>query len=255
MRARNVIASLLVAALCLGCSSPATTDEGSRSRLGKDRGNAAGKQDKNKKEKKKERAEERVEEAIASGAAPGTAPGGTDDTGSDLDDADTPRSGIDPSLARASSREEEPTPDAVTRGVPPSYTEVNAIAVEGLGENFRVTFSFNGEVPERLPKDTFMVFGFAVSGRKKDEGYAFGVNGTSKGWQPYAGKKGEAREFPGTFDIQGRQVVIVLPWDSIEGPRAFEWYANSSWFSSLAGQDMYAFDPVPNENAGRFPGE
>jgi hypothetical protein len=252
VRSRTAIASTLVAALCLSCSSPSAPEDGSRSRLGKDRGNAAGKQDKNKKERKK-RAEERVEEAIAAGNAPGTAPGGTDNAGSDLTDADTPRSGIDPSLADASAHVDEPRPDAIKKGVPPSYSELNAVDLQGLGENFRLTLSFDGEVPERLPEDTFMVFGFAVSGRKKDEGFAFGVNGTSKGWQPYAGKKGEASRFPGTFEIRGREVVMVLPWSSVEGPRAFEWYANSSWFSSLAGQDMYAFDPVPNENAGRFP--
>jgi hypothetical protein len=194
-----------------------------------------------------------VEEAIASGEAPGTAPGGTDNAGSDFGDADTPRSGIDPSLADASAHVDEPTPDAVKKGVPPSYSELNAVDLQGLGENFRLTLSFDGEVPDRLPKDTFMVFGFAVSGRKKDEGFAFGVNGTSDGWHPYAGSKGEASKFPGTFEIQGRDVVIVLPWSAVEGPRAFEWYANSSWFSSLANQEMYAFDPVPNENAGRFP--
>jgi hypothetical protein len=250
----NVIASLLVAALCLSCSSPSATDEGSRSRLGKDEGAAAGKQDKNKKKERKERAEEEIQEAIAEGEAPGAGEVPNSDAGSDFADGDTPRSGIDPSLAKASAHVDEPAPDSIKKGVPPAYSEITAVDLQGLGENFRLTLSFAGEVPDRLPKDTFMVFGFAVSGRREGEGYAFGVNGTEEGWQPYAGSKGETRKFPGSFKIRGRDVVLVMPWRSVEGPRAFEWYANSSWFSSVAGQDMYAFDPVPNENAGRFPG-
>ncbi|MGH2807490.1 MAG: hypothetical protein ACRDKT_09450 [Actinomycetota bacterium] len=253
MKYRNVIASLLLVALCVSCggSDPAAGD---RSRLGRDGAIDGGKRDK-KKERRNHRAnsaEERVQDALASGEAPGTGAAGA--SGSELEDADTPRSGIDPSLADASAHVDEPAPDAVKKGVPPQYSELNAVDLQGLGQTFRITLSFDGEVPERLPKDTFMVFGFAVSGRREGEGYAFGVNGTEEGWQPYSGYKGEARKFPGTFEIQGRDVVMVLPWSAVEGPRRFEWYANSSWFSQVAGQDMYAFDPVPNENAGRFPG-
>ena len=251
MRTR-IVAGVAAIALLVGGCSPGE-EQGERSRLGNKDDKKTARQDKKEKKDKKpagEVAEGNVDEAVAGDSGPGA---NSEPAAPSLGDADTPRTGIDPSLADASSRVEEPRSDAKTSGLPPGYTELLSAEIQGLGENFRFTMTFDGEIPERLPKDTYMVMGLGVTGRKKDEGYAFGVNGDEKRWRPYAGGKGGASDFPGTFEIRGNEIIMVLPWSSVEGPRAFDWYANASWFSQLAGQSRYSFDPIPNEEAARFP--
>ena len=104
-------------------------------------------------------------------------------------------------------------------------------------------------------KNTFMVVGFALSGETEDDdGYAFGVQGTSGGWEPYAGRQKEAAEFPGAFLVGGNSVQMVIPWKFIGGPRPFEWYANSSWFTHTAGVTSYLFDVIP-DSGGRYPSQ
>lgn len=164
---------------------------------------------------------------------------------------------IDPRLRTASSVVEEPEPDATTGGVPESYPEVLRVAIEGLGDDFRVTFTFAGNIPQEMPDDkTFMVVGLGLKDRSDKRSYAFGAQGTHDGWQAYAGGKGEAnqeQEFPGTFLIEGNEIVMTIPWSYMKGPYPFRWQASSSWFRSVASTSHYSFDPVPNKKMARFP--
>ena len=113
---------------------------------------------------------------------------------------------------------------------------------------------FAGKIPNSMPdENTFMIIGFALSGEKEgDDGYSFGAQATSDGWQPYAGRRKEAAGFPGDFAVEGKTIAMTIPWEFVGGARPFEWYANSSWFSHIAGVTSYMFDVIPN-NGGRYP--
>lgn len=180
-----------------------------------------------------------------------------DDVGPDTDaDNDGVPDGPDDDgrLATASGVVQEPQPDGEKNGVAPEYAEVLATSIEGLGDTFRVTMTFNGQVPDRLATpDTYMVIGLGLDGGRDDESYAFGAQASKDGWKVYAGGKQGATGFPGTFAIEGTQVIMTLPWSYVGGPHAFKWYANSSWFQSVGGVTNYLFDPLPNEGPARFP--
>jgi hypothetical protein len=164
-----------------------------------------------------------------------------------------PPSPVDPSLARESVFHEEAQPDGTKEGLPPSYAEIVAASIEGLGKDVRFTLSFDGKVPEKLDgEETFMVISWSLSAGE-DETYAFSARGSKDGWEVYAGAKNQATELPGTFEIEGNSIVVQVPWSFLDGPRAFRWYTSSSWFSNVAGTTHYLFDPCPNEQAGTFP--
>jgi hypothetical protein len=164
---------------------------------------------------------------------------------------------IDPRLRTASSVIEEPQPDATKGGVPESYPEVLRVAIEGLGDDFRITFTFAGDVPQEMPDDkTFMVVGLGLKDRADKRSYAFGAQGTKDGWKAYAGGKGEAnggQAFPGTFFVEGNEILMTIPWSYMKGPYPFRWQASSSWFRSVASTSHYSFDPIPNKKMARFP--
>jgi hypothetical protein len=165
-----------------------------------------------------------------------------------------PPSPIDPTLARKSASVQDGPNDGESAGVVPPYSEVISASIEGLGDDVRLTMTFNGAVPERMDDErTYMVIGWATS-MGGDQNYAISARCSTDGWTTFAGRKNDTSELPGTFEVNGNSLVAQVPWSFFDGPRAFKWYASSSWFKSLAGTTHYLFDTVPNEKAGSFPG-
>lgn len=151
-------------------------------------------------------------------------------------------------FATMSARVAEQQPDGERSGSPPDYAEGRAVDIQGRGDEFRVTLTFFDNVPQRMPtSETYMVIAFGVSGRRGDDrDYGFGARATDEGWLAYAGSKGAAAQFPGTFFVRGNTIEMNIPWSAVGGARPFEWYASSSWFAHTAGVSSYLFDPIPN---------
>lgn len=169
--------------------------------------------------------------------------------------SDGPPSPVDPSLARRSSFVDDPLTDAKKEGaLVPDYAELVQAGVQGLGEDFEMRLTFNGNVPERTPdKNTIMVIGFGISAGG-DDTYGFTAQGNQDGWKAYAGSKDGAKKLPGQFLIQGDTIIMRVPWSTIDGPREFKWKVNTTWFRSVASTTHYAFDQCPNGDAAQFPG-
>lgn len=259
---RRAIAFVLLFTLMTACSSNDLASQGERSRAGKDKkpqnvagaegdGGKSGANDGEKAAAGSKNKADEIEEQIDSAAS-----GGSDEVGApgDFDGGDTPRTGIDPSLARASAGTEDPPNDAKKEGLTPPFTEAVGAGVQGLGKKVRFTITFAGDVPQRLSPGEYMVMAFGITGRKEGEGFALGAVGDPEGWVPYAGAEKKSEEFPGTFQISGSDVTFVLPWSYVKGPRAFEWYASSGWYGQVANQMRWSFDGVPNDRAAEFPG-
>jgi hypothetical protein len=161
---------------------------------------------------------------------------------------------IVPEYARRSASVDDDNNDGKKEGITPAYAEITRASVTGLGENFRLRLTFDGDVPHEMPNDkTHMVIAFGITGPGDEEGYSFGAQATDEGWTAYAGGKDDTGEFPGEFFIRGNEIDMVVPWTFIQGPRAFEWYATSSWFSQLANTTHYKVDLAPNEDLAKFP--
>lgn len=182
---------------------------------------------------------------------PGASKGNVDE-GSFGDDPTA--SEIDPSLARATARVEDGESDSTKQGIVPDHAELIGASVEGLGEDVRLTLRFDGQVPEESPDDkTYMVVGWGIDAGGEDS-YGFSAQATVDGWQVYAGGKGKTSKFPGSFQVDGNAVIMVIPWDYLGGPREFQWQTNSSWFRQLANTTHYSFDLCPDEDPAPFPG-
>ena len=258
---KRVFAAALVMLLLVSCANNDLAEQGNRSRAGKKnaaggKGDGGSKKNGGGKEPGKKDGgatdpEEKVQDLQAgdegSEAAAAQAP-------QDFGGGNAPSSGIDPSLARAGSSEQDSSSDARKQGITPAYTEATGASVHGLGKKVRFTLTFAGELPNAVTKDQYMVLAFGVTGREEGEGYAVGATCDEKGWHPYGGAKGDSSKVPGRFEIDGNQVVMEVPWSYVRGPRAFEWYASSGWYGKVANQTHWSFDAVPNQRAGKFPG-
>ncbi|MDQ4065715.1 MAG: hypothetical protein M3161_06680 [Actinomycetota bacterium] len=242
--------AVLLAVVLTSCGSD-SSDVPSGSRLGDAKTEATERKNKPKGVIKKA---ERI--ARRAGAAGAAGPGTSRAAGA-APDADTAGGGasvIDPSLARASARLTDPATDAEKEGVTPAYAEIIEASVTGLGENFRIVIRFNGEVPSAVPNDkTHWIVSYGMTGANEGEGYSFGAQCTTEGWQAYAGGKEGQDRFPGTFHAEGREIVMTIPWEYVMGPREFEWYAASNYFQQIANTTHYSVDLAPNKDLAKFP--
>lgn len=255
---RRAAALIVIVIVMAACSSNELASQGDRSRAGKDKaaGNSAGKGKQGKGGGSRSGAKAKQKAEDIKNQAPGSGAKGSEEVGApgDFGGADAPSSGIDPSLARASGGADDSPVDARTQGVTPRYSEATGARIQGLGKNVRFTIMMAAPLPDRVEKNQYMVMAFGVTGQKEGQGYAVGAIGNDKGWDPYAGSKGDNDKFPGRFEISGNEVIFEIPWSYVKGPRAFEWYVSSGWYGKVANQTHWSFDSVPNERAGEFPG-
>ncbi|HEX2295025.1 MAG TPA: hypothetical protein VHN37_06915 [Actinomycetota bacterium] len=248
--------TLLAAA---ACSSPQGTEPAENSLLGKDRGRSGGpaKGDGNAAGKRNPGAAGKTPEGLpapgggAAIATPGKA-GEAGFSGASRTETELTSTGTDP--RNASVTVTEPDPDADTEGVAPEFADILSTRVEGAGPDLRVVLTFRGELPQQMPDDkTYMVAGFGMTGPKgQSQGYAFGASADTTGWKAYGGAK-DKRSFPGDFTVAGDTITFTIPWRAVQGPRQFEWYAQASWFKSLAGTTHYSLDALPNDGPAKYP--
>jgi len=249
---RKRIAAALIAVALFGTScSNGAPRAGDRTRLG---GEDAAKSEAKKKKGVLKKAAKIGEKAERPGEGGGTGKG-TSARAAGQPPGSSTSSEIDPSLARRTAIVDDPPNDAKKDGVTPSYAELTEASIIGLGEDFKLTMTFAGDLPSSMPNDqTHMIVAVGITGASDEEGYSFGAQATQDGWKPYAGGKDDGTsEFPGTFDVGGNRIEMIIPWDYIRGPRRFEWYAASNWFSQIAGTTHYRVDLVPNDGLAKFP--
>ena len=235
---RSTAISMALMLMLSACSSTPDTAAGDRSRLGgSNRDNLSGN---GKKAKKIQEKAERIAEKAEAGQK-GLDPG-AGDKGAGKPPSSATTSQINPAFARRTATVDDPKDDATKEGITPAYAEIVKASIVGLGEDFRMTLTLDGAPPDRMPNDkTHMIV-------------AFGITGTEEGWTAYAGGSDDGKgEFPGTFIINGNAIEMTVPWDYIQGPRAFEWYSASNWFSQLANQTHYRVDLAPSDGLAKFP--
>ena len=254
---RRIAAMVTTLVVLLGaCASNDLADQGERSRAGKE-DVAEREKEKGGKTKKDDgstaaaEAEEIVEEEIDEAPPVGAAKSA--DAPQDFGGGDAPSSGVDQSLARSSVAVSDPASDARKQGLVPEYTEATGASIQGLGNNVRFVMRFGANVPSTVNKGQYMVLAFGITGRKEGEGFAVGATCDEGGWKPYAGSKGDSKKFPGKFEVTGTEIIMEIPWRFVEGPRAFEWYASTGWYGTVANQTHWSFDSIPNGKAGNFP--
>lgn len=264
-RHRKRVAALAVTLLvAAACSSPQGTEQAENSLLGKgkDRGagnsNGGGKAGGGRKNGGGRPGGAKKAGGQAIPSAPGAvAPSPGEGTKafdpSTKTKTDVTGQGEDP--AAATVLVTEPDPDAEKSGVTPEYGDILSTEVAGTARNVRVTITLHADLPDKMPDDkTYMVLGFGLTPPKgQQQGYAFGASADSKGWTAYGGNKEEGGKFPGDFSISGDTAVFTIPWSAIKGPRPFEWYAQTSWFRSLAGTTHYSLDALPNDGPAKYP--
>jgi len=181
--------------------------------------------------------------ATTHGAPPATTAAG--DNGAERrSDATSTASGAAPppaatSVTASPSRGTAPAPAAFTRlasvddpagdagvGAPP-YADIRSLTIDSSGSVARLTVTFAGPVPPRLPDAEVMGVGVDLfrGGETESQAQVF-ADGESTGWFAYVQVGNDVGRYSGTLDIAGTALVFTVPWSSIGdldrgGARAF----------------------------------
>ena len=154
---------------------------------------------------------------------------------------------LTPGLAR--SRVKDAVGDTEDSGQSPAYIDIVRASIEDRGTTVRLRMLFAGSVPERMSgDDTHVIIEFRLE-RRGDE-TSISASADDQGWSPAR----NGRRYPGTFDVQDRSIVFVVPWRALGGRGALRWTANSSWTRSVLLSTDYGFDAAPNERSKHFRG-
>ena len=133
-----------------------------------------------------------------------------------------------------------------TSGSPPDYARMVSGAIQGLGEDVRLSVTVGGTLPQQMSdSSTYMIVSWNVSGDKQHQSVGFSAQATEKGWSISAGGNNGTVPYPGTYSVSGNTISLTFPWSFVGGPRRFEWSASSSWFQNSNGSQSYSEQNIP----------
>ena len=148
----------------------------------------------------------------------------------------------------AQSRAQDPAGDTHSQGDAPAYLDLRSASIEGYQEEALLRATFSTALPKRMPaRDTFMRIGFRLQGEDRD--IAIGVSSDHRGW---SASINAGDDFPGSLQIRGSVLIILLPWEDIGGRGGFLWQATSNWSRASEGGTEFGFDSVPDERLQRY---
>ena len=125
----------------------------------------------------------------------------------------------------------------------PEYADITAFTVQDSGEHAMVRVTVAGVLPGRLV--TGEVQGVGVDVFRSDDmesDYQVFFDGGTHGWRAFLQTPDGFVEFPGTFEVSGRTLTAVVPWESLGGREDASVSAFADWSS---GVGRLSADGVP----------
>lgn len=135
----------------------------------------------------------------------------------------------------------------------PAWADLTALELVEIGNDLRVTLQFAGALPSVPAEGEVPLIGVDVG--EGDSGYQLFVEGGGQSWEAYLQTPQGFVQYPGTFQLGGRSIVLRVPFNAVGSPtrapvRAFvEWsqerlLLNATSEDRLDGQP-HQFDRAP----------
>jgi hypothetical protein len=136
------------------------------------------------------------------------------------------------------------------QGNGPSYADIVSVDVADNGPSARVTITFAGTLPGRIPDGQQLGAGVDFFRRVTDtEGdYQLFVDGSPDGYFAYLHDRDSYEKYPGDFGLGGSRVVFTVPWSALGNRKTGRFSAFADWASNAgsAGNHPFSEDHVPN---------
>jgi hypothetical protein len=178
----------------------------------------------------------------ASGSASVSAPG--------ANPTPTSVSGSPATTYRTTGTTTDPGADS---GAPP-YGDLVSVTIADGGANVRVTVTFAGDVPVRLPAGETMGVGVDLfrDAAQTESDYQLFADGEPDGWFAYLQTPKGFVRYPGTFGVGGRRLEFTVPWSSIGSPASGRFSAFADWTRDASPANQSGEDHAPNLGTASF---
>lgn len=98
----------------------------------------------------------------------------------------------------------------------PDWTDLTAVELAELGNDLRVTLQFAGALPSTPAEGEVPLIGVDIG--TGDDGYQLFIEGGGQSWEAYLQTPQGFVEYPGTFRLGGRSIVLQVPFNAVGSP-------------------------------------
>lgn len=130
----------------------------------------------------------------------------------------------------------------------PGWADLRSLEFVEIGNDLRVTLRFDGELPATPPESEVPLVGVDIG----DDGYQLFVEGGGQSWAAHLDTPDGFVEYPGTFELAGRALVLQVPFSAVGSPtrapvRSFvEWSRDSGTLGVLNPTSEDQLDGQPH---------
>ena len=132
----------------------------------------------------------------------------------------------------------------------PDWADLTAVELVEIGNDLRVTIQFAGALPSTPAEGDVPLVGVDIG--EGDRGYQLFVEGGGQSWEAYLQTPQGFVQYPGTFQLGGRSIVLQVPFNAVGSPtrapvRAFVEWAQERLLLNATSEDRldgqpHAFD-------------
>jgi hypothetical protein len=136
----------------------------------------------------------------------------------------------------------------------PGYADIVAVSLVDGGDTLGLTFTTDGDIPERLPEDEVQGIGIDLYRAGAEESaYQVFVDGSPDGWFAYFSTPKGFEKYPGVFALGGNRMVFEVPWSALKLGQAFSFSAFCDWTRNTTGVvNLFAEDHAPDSGRHTF---
>jgi hypothetical protein len=98
----------------------------------------------------------------------------------------------------------------------PAWADLTAVEFVELGNDLRVTLQFAGALPATPAEGEVPLIGVNIG--EGEDGYQLFVEGGGQSWAAYLQTPQGFVQYPGTFQLGGRSIVLQVPFNAVGSP-------------------------------------
>jgi hypothetical protein len=140
-------------------------------------------------------------------------------------------------------------------GEGPSFADLREIAIDGNGEDLRVTVLVDGPVREKLAEGEVVGLGVDLyqGDDKNESSYQLFADGRSDGWYAFLYAHDRFVAYKGSFGIDGDRFAFIVPVSSVGGFDGGRVSAFFDWSRAKDPRNDFSEDHAPDKGTLRVP--
>lgn len=133
------------------------------------------------------------------------------------------------------------------------YADLTGLRIDDAGSRARLTVAMADDVPARLADGEVVGVGVDIfRSNRKESDYQIFLDGGARGWRAFLQTPDGFVRFPGSFTLDGRRLIVDIPWSGLGGPRPGEVSVFADWAKGSGPVGPSSQDTTPDSGTRPF---